>query len=372
MKRVPPPAPTSWPSPGTHERFIQITLCALTPIYKGGSRKDQLDEGRPFRAPSIRGALRYWWRATSEVEDEPTLRAREKALFGGVHGDGPVASGVSVAILDQKSTPGPRPSNKSYAFGVTGKEPDGDARKKQVHHEASGELRVGWREDALGENVERALRAWLLFGGIGGRSRRGAGSVWWSGGFELPDSIEAYVRLWRALVPQRETAPWPTLANGALIVGPGRGAAERAWAEGLDGMRDVRASQDVRAPFVSMRGEDLFWWKRRDYIPICNGRTFRSARAALGLPIRFNSKGAGFRGVLNADAHNRYPSPIHLKVVQLDGLYHPVFIVLRGPAPNVLKAGSSTGELDRNGLDEFIKLAARLPDWKLHDLGGPL
>lgn len=361
--------PEAWPTPGSHQRFIELELRALTPIFKGGSTTTQVDEGRPFRAPSIRGVLRYWWRATSTLADVEQLRAREKAFFGGVHGGPPLASAVSVAILAQQGTPGPRPDNKPYAFGVTGKEAEGEARNRQVHTNATGRLRVEWRDDGAGEEVTRALKAWLLFGGVGGRSRRGAGSVWWTEGLDRPVTINDYVAAWRGLIPARTTKPWPTLAGSILLVGPAKHSADAAWAEGLDGMRDVRASQDVRPEFVQARGADLLEWKRRDYIPISKRQCFTSRRAALGLPIRFNSRRSGFSGLMEPDGkrQNRYPSPLHLKVVQLGRQYHPVILAIRGPAPRQLRANRTSGTLDPAGLDRFLELAAQLPGWERHE-----
>jgi len=367
--------PETWPIPGSHQRFIEFEIRALTPIFKGGSTTTQIDEGRPFRAPSIRGALRYWWRATSTLADVEQLRAHEKALFGGVHG-GPVASAVSVAILSQQSTAGPRPGNKPYAFGVTGKEPEDEARNRQVHMNATGTLRVEWRDDSDGEEVKRALKAWLLFGGIGGRSRRGAGSIWWDGGVDRPSTVDDYVAAWRRLVPERATRPWPTLARSVLLIGPARASADAAWDEGLNGMRDVRASTGVRTEFIRARGPDLFEWKRQDYIPISGRQRFSSPRAALGLPIRFNSRGNGFRGSMEQAGYNRYPSPLHLKVVHLAGSYYPIFLAVRGCAPRELRATRKengrviqdvAGTLDVAGLDRFIELAAQLRGWRRHE-----
>lgn len=354
----PPPA---WPAPGSHQRFVELELRALTPIFKGGSTTTQVDEGQPFRAPSVRGALRYWWRATSTIPDVAQLRAREEALFGGVHGERPVASAVSVAVLAQHSTSSPRPGNKPYAFGVTGREAEGEARNKQVHDNASGGLRVEWRDDDAGEEVKRALKAFLLFGGVGGRSRRGAGSVWWNQGLDRPVTIKDYIAAWRGLIPERRTRPWPTLEGSELLVGPAKDSPDAAWTEGLDGMRDVRASLDVRHGFVQMR--DLTEWKRQDYIPISGRQRFTSRRAALGLPIRFNSRGSGFRGSMVPQGHNRYPSPLHLKVVQMGTRYHPVILAVRGPAPSRLTADRTDGTLDAAGLDRFLELAAQLPGW---------
>lgn len=358
LNKVSPPK--EWPSPGTHNRFIEIDLEALTPIYKGGSTTEQIDEGRPFRAPSIRGALRYWWRATSAISNINELYKQEKALFGGVHGEDPIASAVSVAVLTQQSTPGRQPANKSYAFGLMADETKGAAQNRLAHHSATGKLRVEWRDTNAGKEIQRALKAWLLFGGIGGRSRRGAGSVWWKEGLDRPETVEDYIAAWQSLIPRRTSAPWPSLKGSVMLVGPSKPSADAAWKEGLDGMRDVRASRqaDVRPNFVHVRGSDLLVWKRQDYIPIARRQNFTSKRAALGLPIPFRGQ-----GVMQPTGYNRYPSPLHLKVIRLGRQFHPVTLAVRGPAPNKLRAKNAEGILDATGLDYFLDLAAKLPGW---------
>lgn len=365
--------PKEWPTPGAHTRFVEIDLRALTPIFKGGSTTREIDKDRPFRVPAIRGALRYWWRATSRIADVAQLRDREKELFGGVHGDGPVASAVSVAVLSQTSTPGPVPKKeKPYAFGVTGN-PLAGSENYQVHRNATGTLRVEWRTDDVGDEVKRALKAWLLFGGVGGRSRRGAGSVWWSAGTELehPKTIDDYIAAWRSLTPQGMPGRWPTLAGSAFLLGPAKESADLAWTEGLDGMRDVRASQGVRPGFNHAHRADLLEWKREDYMKFGQPRQFQSGRAALGLPIRF--KGTEGEFFLNPQGANRYPSPVHMKVVKLGSGHHPVMLALRGPMPRSLSAKKSKSEViahgtvDESGIDRFLKLAAQLPGWERYE-----
>jgi len=139
-------------------------------------------------------------------------------------------------------------------------------------------------------------------------------------------------------------------------------------------MRDVRASRGVRQGFLGVRGNDLFEWKREDYLRFEQAGQFRSSRAALGLPIRFQGRKGTY--ILNAQGYNRYPSPVHLKVVQFGSDFHPVMLVLRGPMPTDVSAkktdktqgkGSTTrGTVAEAGLDRFLALAAQLPGWGRH------
>jgi hypothetical protein len=180
-------------------------------------------------------------------------------------------------------------------------------------------------------------------------------------GLDRPLTLEDYNAAWRGLIPNRTTSPWPTLAGSTLLVGPAKNSADAAWAEGLDGMRDVRASRDVRSSFVRVRGADLLAWKREDYVTFGHAGQFQSGRAALGLPIRFQgTKGNYF---LNPHGHNRYPSPLHLKVVELGSEFRPAILAIRGPAPRELTAANTRGTLDEKGLDRFLQLAGQLPGW---------
>ena len=78
-------APPPLPSTGSRADQLQwhLNLTALTPIYKGGASSSGIDADRPFRASSIRGILRFWWRATSEESSVTALRQREDELFEG-------------------------------------------------------------------------------------------------------------------------------------------------------------------------------------------------------------------------------------------------------------------------------------------------
>ena len=126
----------TWDSAGTDAIVLQCRF--ITPVMGGGAIPKKPDERSPIRVPSIRGQLRFWWRATHRDLDLETLRDRETQLFGGVGGE-PTASALSVHVTKQprrgrdlhvfvrgdafKLTPGVSPSLAYGAFPLRGTDP---------------------------------------------------------------------------------------------------------------------------------------------------------------------------------------------------------------------------------------------------------
>ena len=50
------------PGGSPEERVYEIEL--ITPMYGGGVVAGVNEQDRPVRVPSVRGNLRFWWRAT--------------------------------------------------------------------------------------------------------------------------------------------------------------------------------------------------------------------------------------------------------------------------------------------------------------------
>lgn len=208
-------------------------LGLLTPALGGGMKPGEVEEDRPFRIPSIRGQLRFWWRATQGARfplasqngrkvDYRPIREAEALLWGmaSVAEDDrrqshqePMASAVRVA-LDLVEDPGHRLQRRkvtddrapmgsglgylffpareirganardalSYWWGPMAKvrvELDLDQVKANLRR--LGSFRDRTLDAALQEDLVRqvaaALWAWGHFGGIGARTRRGAGAV---------------------------------------------------------------------------------------------------------------------------------------------------------------------------------------------------
>lgn len=64
--------PTTGPASAVPRWTFRVSL--LTPVFGGGVMPAEVEEDRPFRVPSIRGQLRFWWRATQAARFDLALR----------------------------------------------------------------------------------------------------------------------------------------------------------------------------------------------------------------------------------------------------------------------------------------------------------
>ncbi len=164
------------------EMHASITLELVTPAFIGGAEP----RGKPeFRIPSLRGALRYWWRALfgAGVEDWTTLLQKESELFGSTD----KASAVQLR-LHKAATPTPKSYSKLtqgkpgisylwFAARKTKNDPERQALPDGSRYVIDASIHYRSNPQKLWEQFYAAL--WLLthLGGIGTRARRGAGGI---------------------------------------------------------------------------------------------------------------------------------------------------------------------------------------------------
>ncbi|QSQ12143.1 RAMP superfamily CRISPR-associated protein [Myxococcus landrumensis] len=180
------PRPLRLPGGPKLESF-SLELRTVTPILGGAPVPRQLPTVDVIRAPSLRGHLRFWWRALHGHAYSDASRLdfakRERDLWGGMSlgKEEPrrslvslCVSGVSDASPDRASI---HPSEPSfYALWPT-RNGDGDAPSPRWNPGLRFTLEVRAPEGVLMQEVRNAFRAWVLFGGYGSRTRRGCGSV---------------------------------------------------------------------------------------------------------------------------------------------------------------------------------------------------
>lgn len=169
----------------------------VTPMLGGGVEAESpgkpCDPITPIRVPSVRGQLRFWWRACNprRATTLAELWAQEAELWGSMERP----SKVSIQVSQQ---PVRRPfevfrldggkvrtvdGRDDIAYGAFPLRPEGQAgagargRPGELHR-LEGEFILSIRApNALLADVEWALWAWSSFGGLGARTRRGFGAV---------------------------------------------------------------------------------------------------------------------------------------------------------------------------------------------------
>ncbi len=81
-----------------------VTVRAITPVLGGGVESFVPDTVDVVRVPSIRGAIRWWWRALQPQLSLDELRAAERRVWGGVGRNADEASTASPVRIDVRVT----------------------------------------------------------------------------------------------------------------------------------------------------------------------------------------------------------------------------------------------------------------------------
>lgn len=237
----------------------QIGICELYPITIVtdaiiGMNLNDHSSGGKIRVPSIRGHLRFWWRATrgAEYKNAIDLKAKERQIFGDTSLPSPCKIKISsVKRVEQSisffppyiSFPYRDQGEKSKDQNEQNKQPNfaqvleaahnnrGCSFDLQIEYTDSIEFKDGQKDphiwlsaEQVKSEVEAALWAWINFGGIGARTRRGCGSLYskcFSPNVTTPDNLEKWFKteIIRHELPSlsiNEYREWPVL--GLLAV----------------------------------------------------------------------------------------------------------------------------------------------------------
>lgn len=180
------PAPPVWNTPETGLLTIRLDLKTMTPVFGGGHTAREVDTVQAVRPSAIRGQLRYWWRATAGARFKTTeeLYAAESAIFGSTNNAGLVRVQVTKIKADQPltydtrwgTTLGINDSPGARIFVFPFQPMRGDTQSTKFIDSLEFTLVVGTPKSHL-EEVKKAITAWLVFGGVGSRTRRGCGAL---------------------------------------------------------------------------------------------------------------------------------------------------------------------------------------------------
>lgn len=222
---------------------ITATFQIVTPMFLGGASSDELAD--TIRPPSVKGALRFWWRAlqwgrirASKNSDNAALavlHSREAQLFGLAAGEKTGGQGKFMLSTSFKPTrnivtnwpPGRQTGSDYLGLGLF--EMNEIQQRRAFEEGQTFDLTLRFRprttqNDIL--SVREALHAFGLLGGLGGRGqRRGFGSIAMTainGTPTLPNDKDDYVKAIQGLISTipapDQTPPFSTIHASTRVV----------------------------------------------------------------------------------------------------------------------------------------------------------
>ena len=317
----------------------------ITPLFGGGVKPQEPDPVSTVRAASVRGQLRFWWRATrgGQFASLDELRKAEEVLWGGaavIGKDGKLERGgpglvqVEVAevkggeryvpyeIVERNGKYRPRHKDQSsLAYFDFPLQPTEQEQKQNIPQSKMKGVTVGVQFQvtlcisvAFPESctvvfhgtphaeVLATLWAWETFGGIGGRIRRGFGALNRADAQSLTLANQQVIQTIHADWDQHviETHQHPHLSqlrdkqrNLKVAQGAKWGEPIRAWEYLAEQLKLFRQHRDPETGNSRTPGRSH--WPEPDSIRLALGNSSRPhpprltvrkfPRAAFGLPI---------------------------------------------------------------------------------------
>jgi hypothetical protein len=177
---------------------LDIRVQLLTPLFGGGVEARKVDENHWLRPSEVKAGIRFWWRVLHgrSFPSSVNMWEKESDLFGRpaktdpktnqqIGGRGVFSLGVESApvhpMLNARDYAKPNtPQSVAYFAAAM----DGGVKllaESQGRKEwPTGTIRIHWlpgTTDLDRDQVLHALSAFLVFGGVGSRTRKGAGAL---------------------------------------------------------------------------------------------------------------------------------------------------------------------------------------------------
>lgn len=239
---------------------ITFEIETITPMFLAGAEQDKAE----LRAASIKGLLRFWWRALQAESDMNKLRQKESEIFGSADEKKGGGSSFSIRVIpngDLKPTKNKFPFNQQYQVPVEGKtfninileylaygtyeyvKKQGNVFIREYYPEKSKfNIILSFTDDRRANDVLKSFYVWALFGGIGSRSRNGFGSfniLNKEKAFEdIKDSISVHNPYEKEnvgkLVKKRNIVSYSSFTQGIKLF-----KAKNTFNSGLDALADV-------------------------------------------------------------------------------------------------------------------------------------
>ena len=336
----------------------KIDLEIVTPCFLGGSQ-----HAAEWRAASIRGQLRWWFRAVAGAAfkgDLDEVRATEDLLFGSTERG-------SLLRIRTSAAPAAVPGGEHCSLGqvltaaeiarLWGDEDAATVRRlrlaqdgsRPVHYLGFGpimgnrldrpylppgspvHIELVWMrsfDETLRRLFDQALWAWLHLGGIGGRSRRGFGSLQRT---PVPVDRKDFTEQARFLLQLgkeagRLSTEWTCFTAGSRIF-LAREAC-RSWSEAMTCLGAWLIAFRRRYGFAGdsrpgLAGRDYDWASRNGRMRHNPARQIPD-RAGFGLPLHFGPQETVTWDPGDGSSDARRASPLLLHVAKVGSSYLPV------------------------------------------------
>ena len=369
------------------------SIHVITPIFSGGVTANENDPITLIRPSSIRGHLRFWWRATrgANCSKIAELRQREGEIWGTTEKPSQV---IVEASVTSKGTTYPCayiPDGKNYAlfkeghpgyalFPFQGNKKEGIPIAKCISN-VSFDLKLIYPQ-SLSDDLQAAMWAWVNFAGIGARTRRGCGALYCQ---ELapPDAsgIASWYkeRLESLGIILAHPKQWPILPD-SLLVKSSRNAMQ-AWNDVVGLMQTFRQGQKVgRNPGKSPNRPGRSRWPEPETIrsatsqrdpkhPRMSGIPDDAfPRAEFGLPIVFHFKDFGdpkdteIYPIVDGQEKTRMASPLILRpIVCQNGEVQQMILCLKAPSANEVVLKKAPGNPKKKIRDPMLSAYPHSP-----------
>jgi len=360
---------------------ISLDVELITPLFGGGVEAKKVDEVCWLRGSEVKASLRFWWRALygHRYATPKELHAAESERFGSAKGNEGVASPVAVGVVElsrpESISAGSINDARKVAYFPGQDGMGGAAPASLLPPGAKAKLTLQFRSRValeIRKEFQEALVAWLVFGGAGSRTRRGAGAIAPSllaqaQSIGYPTSVESLDSfLLRISEPVAGfQGSFFSLRNRSKVLRSVAGQAQQAAHINLmDHWRSLR--QNRRHPNHWGGGQN--WgqnrWPEADLVREITGaplgnhtchpqhRGLRQVpRALLGLPIiiHFPHQPQGSRYQLISRHSDRYGSPVWLGVARTWNNDQPTHFGVVAATPFLLGGADLRFEIQHQG-----------------------
>ncbi|TVS15234.1 MAG: type III-B CRISPR module RAMP protein Cmr1 [Gammaproteobacteria bacterium] len=326
------------PVPAGASHHLQADFVVVTPMFIG----DGQQHAESVRPPSLKGALRFWWRALQwprflleagdPVRALSRLHAEEAALFGLAAGHDTQAgqSRICLRIVAQdveQDTSAAR-SAPGYLMGM------GLQERSAIRAGGRFTLALTARDGKRGltdqqwRGVREALLAFGLLGGLGSRARRGLGSVSLrsliGGECEVPEDRSGYAHTLRRMTEGLPVAsaglpPFTAFSLATRIDISLHAESPEVVLQQLDRQLQLYRGWGYHGRINGERAEQNFPGDHDDMLKVAGGGGARRVpeRAVFGLPHNYRFSSGDKAEVESVLQGGRRASPLMMHVHQL-------------------------------------------------------